>query len=199
MWLLAMQYVVHLLNFLASETLHWQVPLQMLWGFTPDASVFLAFHFWEHILYACDDTFPSTLPEKPGRVVGFALGVGDALTFQILDDTSKELLFRSAIRPKDPGKKSNDQLLLIEEDDNPPDDTMDAVIFHSEGLSGVQVDTVLDTNLPQELMDKAILVEGEEDDSALESQIADNLREHDKVCQDKIKKNHKRFNRRTDR
>ena len=104
-----------------------------------------------------------------------------------MDDTSKELLFRSAIRPKDPCKKPNEQLLLIEEDDNPPDDTMDAVIFHSEGLSGVQVDTVLDTNLPPELMDRAILVEGEEDDSALGSQIADNLREHDKVCLDKIK------------
>jgi hypothetical protein len=45
----------------------------MLWGFTPDSSVFLVFHFWEHVFYACEDNFPSTLPEKLGCVVGFPL------------------------------------------------------------------------------------------------------------------------------
>jgi hypothetical protein len=72
MWLYTIQYVTHLLNFLASESLNWQVPLQMLWGFNPDSSVFLAFHFWEHVFYASEDNFPSTLPEKLGRVVDFA-------------------------------------------------------------------------------------------------------------------------------
>ena len=100
MWLLAIQYLTFLLNYLASESLHWQVPLQALWGFTPDASMFLAFRFWEPIFYAVDDTFPSVYPEKTARIVGFAVGVGDALTYQILDDETQQLLFRSSLRPQ---------------------------------------------------------------------------------------------------
>ena len=49
MWLLCLTYVSQLLNYLASETLNWQIPLQLLWGFTPDASMFLAFYFWQHV------------------------------------------------------------------------------------------------------------------------------------------------------
>ena len=93
MWLLPLTYVTILLNYLASEKLHWLTPLGTLWGFTPDSSMFLAFHFWEHVFYACDDKFPSTLPEHKARIVGFACGVGDALTYKILDDETQEILF----------------------------------------------------------------------------------------------------------
>ena len=96
MWLLAIQYVTILLNYLASESLHWHVPLQALWGFTPDASMFLAFQFWEPIFYAVDDTFPSVYPEKTARIVGFAVGVGDALTYQILDDLNSSCCVSSS-------------------------------------------------------------------------------------------------------
>ena len=136
MWLLSIQYVTLLLNYLASESLHWQVPLQMLWGFTPDASMFLAFPFWGHIYYAVDDTFPSVFPERLGRIVGLACGVGDALTYQILDDESKELLFRSSIRPQLPRKQlTQGQDRMLGENYHLHDKTIQSIVrLANEGL-----------------------------------------------------------------
>ena len=71
-------------------------------GIHPDASMFLSIHSWQHVFYATDDTFPSVFPEKLGRIVGIAYGVGDALTYQVLDDETQRILFRSSIRPQLP-------------------------------------------------------------------------------------------------
>jgi hypothetical protein len=66
----------------------------MLWRFTPDASVFMHFHFWQLILYASDDIFPSAFPKNLGRIFGIACGVGDVLTYQVLAEDTQEILFR---------------------------------------------------------------------------------------------------------
>jgi hypothetical protein len=61
MWLLALMYVCTLLIHLASATLGWKPPLQVLTGQTLDISAFLHFSFFETVYYhAYSDTFPST-------------------------------------------------------------------------------------------------------------------------------------------
>jgi hypothetical protein len=50
-WLLAVQYVCHVLNHLASFTLKWIPPLQVLTGQTQDISALLVCAFWEPVYY----------------------------------------------------------------------------------------------------------------------------------------------------
>ena len=182
MWLPSIQYVTHLLNYLASESLHWQVPLQMLWGFTPDASMFLAFHFWEHIYYAVDDTFPSVFPERLGRIVGLACGVGDALTYQILDDESKELLFRSSIRPQLPRKQlTQGQDQILGENHHLYDKPIQSIVrLANEGSEPLQLDPCLSgVILPDELIGRSFLLDEDEDGQRLRATIVKQIIEID--------------------
>ena len=41
------------------------------------------------------------LAEKSGRWMGVAHNVGDALTYKILTDDTKKIIFRSAVRPRE--------------------------------------------------------------------------------------------------
>jgi hypothetical protein len=50
-WLLAVQYVCHALNLLASSTLKWIPPLQALTGQKQDISALLVCAFWEPVYY----------------------------------------------------------------------------------------------------------------------------------------------------
>jgi hypothetical protein len=59
-WLLALCYVCLLLNHLASATLGWKSPEQVLAGHRPDISKFLHFSFYDPVYYnAYSDKFPS--------------------------------------------------------------------------------------------------------------------------------------------
>ena len=91
MWLLALQYVCYLYNHLAHASLGWKTPLQALMGTTPDITALLQFSFWERVYYHVDDSsFPSDSTERPGRFVGIAETVGDAMTYKIYtEDTHK--------------------------------------------------------------------------------------------------------------
>jgi hypothetical protein len=182
MWLYTIQYVTHLLNFLASESLNWQVPLQMLWGFTPDSSVFLAFHFCEHVFYASEDNFPSTLPEKLGRIVGFALGVGDALTFQILADDTGELLFRSAIRPRFPGKKDQDRHQPVGDPEILPDKPIEVIRMESDGVHEI-LSSPVNTLLPDKL---SFLLEEDKDGQRMRATIVKKIIEIDEMTNKEI-------------
>ena len=74
-------------------------PLQMRTGVTQDISAWLQFTFWQPVLFLdVENSWPST-KERSGRWVGVAENVGDALTFWIVDDQSKQLLARSVVRP----------------------------------------------------------------------------------------------------
>ncbi len=63
----------------------------------PDISALCQFHFYEPIYFAENNTFPSTR-DRPGRFVGIADTVGDALTYIILTDDTQEIIYRSAVR-----------------------------------------------------------------------------------------------------
>ncbi len=98
-WVYAMKYCVHIWNCLANSTLGWRTPTEAAFGVTPDISELLCFHFFEPVLFeASDGSYPDT-KERLGRLVGFAPNVGDALTFEVLTDDTKQIICRSVIRP----------------------------------------------------------------------------------------------------
>ena len=55
--------------------------------------------FWERVLYLDHtDAFPES-KERPGYFVGCSPNVGDALTYRIYDDQSKQVVNASVVRP----------------------------------------------------------------------------------------------------
>ena len=67
-------------------------PYQMGTGVTPDISAYLQFEFWEPILYLDHEESWPRSRERPGRWLGVCDHVGDALTYWVLDDQSKQVL-----------------------------------------------------------------------------------------------------------
>jgi hypothetical protein len=102
-WLLAVQYVCHVLNHLASSTLKWIPPFQVLTGQMQDISALLVCAFWEPVCFnPHSDGFTSHRNEELGHWVGVATHVGDALTFKILSPQQKviyRLIIWSALDP----------------------------------------------------------------------------------------------------
>lgn len=98
-WLLALQYVCFIRNRVAHESLDWRAPLEVLLGVTPDISVLLRFSFYERVYCRLDDpTFPSDSPEVIGYMVGFAEHTGHALTYKILTQDTRKVIYRSEVR-----------------------------------------------------------------------------------------------------
>ena len=105
-WLLCVLHTVRILNILATESLEWKTPFQLLWGQTPDISEFFQFEFWEPVYFATGESlsyaghvsFPSSANEEKGRFVGLADGVGDKFTYKVLTDDTNKIIYRSAIR-----------------------------------------------------------------------------------------------------
>ena len=94
-----MTYVCFLLNRLACQSLQWRTPLEALDGSTPDISPLLRFSFWDPVYYKLDDSdFPSESTEGRGRWVGIAEHVGHAMTYKILTDDTKKVIYRSNVR-----------------------------------------------------------------------------------------------------
>ena len=65
MWLLCMLYVIELNNHLSSKNLTNNItPIQKAFGYVPDISKFLQFHWWQRVLYTIDTAnFPSNTYE----------------------------------------------------------------------------------------------------------------------------------------
>ena len=98
-WLLCLLYVCFLLNRLACQSLQWRTPLEALEGSTPDISPLLHFSFWDPVYYKLDDSdFPSGSTKGRGRWVGIAENVGHAMTYKILTDDTKKVIYRSNVR-----------------------------------------------------------------------------------------------------
>ena len=71
-WLLTLQYVCYILNHISTGSLGGQVPLQVLYGITPDISIILLYTFYQPIFYATHDQhYPSESEERAGYWVGF--------------------------------------------------------------------------------------------------------------------------------
>ena len=101
-WLLCMIHASYILNHLSCEALGGNVPLGMLNGVSPDISILLLYTFYQPVFYAThNQSYPSASEERAARWVGFGEHVGDALTHKLLDDDTKKILYRSAVRPSD--------------------------------------------------------------------------------------------------
>ena len=72
-WLLTLQYMCYILNHISTASHGGQVPLQVLYGVTPDISILLLYTFDQPDFYATHDQhFPSDSEEKAGFWLGFA-------------------------------------------------------------------------------------------------------------------------------
>ena len=72
-WLLTLHYVCCILSHISTASLGGQVPLQVLYGVTPDISIILLYTFYQSVFYATHDLhFVSDSEERVGFWVGFA-------------------------------------------------------------------------------------------------------------------------------
>ena len=98
-WMLTLQYVCYILNHISTASLGGQVPLQVLYGVTPDISIMLLYTFYQPVFYATHDQhFPSESEEQAAFWVGFAEHCGDSLPHMVLDVDTLKIIYRSAIR-----------------------------------------------------------------------------------------------------
>ena len=98
-WLLCLLYVTFVMNRTSLASLNDLPPLSVAYGGVTDISPMLHFHFWQPVFFEhYDKTFPSSSPERLGRVVGIAEDCGDALTYLVLDDLTGKAVPRSNIR-----------------------------------------------------------------------------------------------------
>ena len=117
-WFLCLSYVCFILNHMATESIEWKTPMQMLTGETSDISIILQFQFWEKVYYTrVDSSFPSESTEEAGHFVGFSESVGDAMTFMVLTSDTNKIVYRSNVRSADVPINDNQRI-------DPPDDTV---------------------------------------------------------------------------
>ena len=82
---------------MAHPQLNWCTPMEKGLGVTPDISPFLQFEWYEPVLFLNNnDGFPST-KERKGYWCGPTVNVGDAMTYWILTDDTKQLIARSNV------------------------------------------------------------------------------------------------------
>ena len=99
-WYIGAQYIADVYNICSDQGLPDKMtPLQYQQGVTPDISAYLQFTFWQLILYLDHKSVWPASKERSARWLGVAHGIGDALTFWILDDQSKQDLARSVVCP----------------------------------------------------------------------------------------------------
>ena len=99
-WLLCTIHASYILNNLSCEALDGNSPQCMLYGVSPDTSILLLSTFYQPVFSAThNQSYPSVSEERAARWVGFGEHVGDALTHKHLDDETKKILYRSAVKP----------------------------------------------------------------------------------------------------
>jgi len=131
MWFLCLMWVCAITNSLATESLGWKTPLEVLTGNTPDISQMLQFQFYEPVYfasaaslsYAAKPKFPSQSPEERGRFVGFGETVGDAFTYKIITDKTNTIIYRSSVRSalSDTDRNLRADLVSSEGERTPPE------------------------------------------------------------------------------
>ena len=193
LWLLALVYVCVLLNHMSNETLGDIAPLTALLGLSPDISMFLAFHFYEPVLYAADNKYPSESTELSGRFVGFAVNQGDAMTFLILTDDTEQVIVRSAvcsrINDKDPNLR---QSKAVGEMGHPVSKPVKNCIYE-KGSDGARLPDVPTLDVPEgqlgpdELIGRSFLLDADEDGQRLRANIVKKIITFDDETQEKIK------------
>ena len=118
-WLLCLAYVCFILNHVATESLQWKTPMQMLTGETSDISIITNFVFYEKVYYSRVHTsFPSQSTEEIGYFVGFGESVGDAMTFKVLTSDTKKIIYRSNVRSAENDATFNKRLKPVMDQPN---------------------------------------------------------------------------------
>ena len=104
-WLLCCYYVRDIMNLTAEKSLKWRPPLEVLTGVTQDISIALCFVFWDVVYvqrYETKDYSGQVGSEKQSEVrcwfVGFGHQVGHAMTFKVLTQDTRKILYRSRLR-----------------------------------------------------------------------------------------------------
>jgi hypothetical protein len=107
-WLLALCYVMFVMNHLVNPALDWDIPLQRLTGNTVDISILLRYPFW-HKVYAIaqEVSYPSDTKEQLCYMVGFSENVGNALTYKLLMCDTHKIIHRSSIRSAEEPSTTN--------------------------------------------------------------------------------------------
>ena len=171
-WLLALCYVCFVLNHTAVGSLNWRTPIEKMTGSTPDISSLLCFRFWEPVYYKLDDAdFPSESTERRGRFVGIAENVGHALTFKVLTDDTKKIIYRSRIRSAMNPKEKN---LRIECDTSTTPPEIVKAKHHDDLLNG----ETMPTFDPSELIGRTFLLPPEEDGQRFRGKVIEALIEN---------------------
>ena len=76
------------------------VPLGILYGVSPDISIILLYTFYKPVFYASHiQSYAFVSEQRAAHCVGFEEYVGDAVTHKLLDDDTKKIHYRSAVRP----------------------------------------------------------------------------------------------------
>jgi len=97
LWAYATKYAVDILNHSTSQRLNWKTPIERAFGITPDISALTQYCFFEPIyFFDASMPFPNS-KELPGRFLGLASSVGDALTYYVLTQNNT-VIARSVLR-----------------------------------------------------------------------------------------------------
>ena len=101
-WHLCMIHASYIINPLSCEAVAGRFPLGIIYGVSPDISIILLYTFYQSEFYAThNQSYPSVCEERAAHWVGFGEHVGAALTHNLLDDDTKKILYRSAVRHSD--------------------------------------------------------------------------------------------------
>ena len=101
-WHLCMIHASYILNHLSCKALICNVPLGMLYGVSPDIIINFLYTSYQPVSYATQNqSCLSVSEERAAHWVGFGEHIGDALTHKLLDDDTKKILYRYAVRPSD--------------------------------------------------------------------------------------------------
>jgi len=175
-WLLAIQYVCHVLNHTATESIKWRTPLEKLNGSTPDISSIILFQFWEKIYYKHDNpSFPSDSTERLGRFVGIAEHVGHALTFKVLTEDTSKIIFRSRIRSAEESLVRNNRI------DPSLSNQYDKVV-RSKHDADIENGAPMPTIDPCDLVGRTFLQQPSEDGTRFRARIIEAIKEKDSEC-----------------
>ena len=184
-WLLAICYVVYILNITSVESLNWRTPHEALYGQTPDISNVFQFEFWEPVYFATGEAlgtntspkFPSETHEKHGRFVGFAETVGNTFTYKILTSDTNKILYRSAVRSARDTVELNRRSVSTEGETNP----IEIVKSPCRTLAnGETIAVNSDTFDPDELIGRTYLQDVDENGERHRAKIVQKIIERDK-------------------
>ncbi len=161
-WDYAVEYTVELINHSAIHKLGWCTPYKMLYGDTPDISIF-RFIFYESIYYLEQNIQFSNSNMLPGRFLGIAKTTGDTFTF-IIETVGKirnMALHQSVIRKRDP--KSTDPYAEYNMDDPLTEAEYNGAPMVSQGITlSVKKDVMRDETHDEIILDEQLVEEPEE-------------------------------------